>query len=435
MGYQALYNKYRPQVFEDVVGQENVVKILVNGIESDKIANGYLFIGNRGLGKTTLAKIFSKALNCDADEKPCNVCESCIAVNEDKSFDVVELDAASNRGVDTVRDVIINKVNYKPRKKYKVYIIDECHMFTNEAWNALLKTLENPPSYCVFIFCTTNPEKIPKTIISRVQTFTLKDIDNDDIVKRLKYICKKENISATNDALYAIARYSNGGMRDSISALDQLSGFEDNINMDTVSSILGLVSDDVCCNLFDSIINKDYGVCVNIIDEIVNNGKSVADIFDMCCAYTRNYIKVVNKCDISNSDISAVAVEFLTERSKENKLDYHYLLKLFIDGERQLRYARDKQLVFLNMISKYIEGENSSVVPKGLADKIAELEKLIKSKDIDIVLPKEDNINSVKDKIKKKLEQENEDYEPKTNVDEDNVADVFSNWFKKGKRK
>lgn len=356
MNYVALYNKYRPQTFEDVVGQENIVKLLKRSIEMDRIANGYLLIGNRGLGKTTLARIFSKALNCTGSDIPCNECEFCVAINSDKSMDVIELDAASYRGVDTIRDVVINKVGYRPRSRKKVYIIDECHMLTQEAWNAMLKTLESPPEYCVFIFCTTNPEKIPKTIKSRVQTYKLKDMDNNDIVNRLKYICKKESISADTDALYAIARYAKGGMRDSISSLDQLSLFGDRIDMGSVVSILGIIDEDVCNSLFMAICNRDYQMCVDIIARISADGKNIMDVFDMLCSYTRNYILLSSKCDVTDSDISDDAIAMLTELLKDKNLDYHYLMKLLVDGEKLLKFSSDKQLCFLSILSKYIDG-------------------------------------------------------------------------------
>lgn len=415
----ALFNKFRPQTFEDVVGQENVVAILKKSIETNKIAHGYLFIGNRGLGKTTLARIFSKALNCTGDgDRPCNECESCVAVNEDKSMDVIELDAASNRGVDTVRDVIINKVGYKPRSRYKVYIIDECHMFTTESWNAMLKTLESPPDYCIFIFCTTNPEKIPKTIISRVQTFKLKDIGNDDIVNRLKYICKKESIKYTTDALYAIARYSKGGMRDSISALDQLSTFEETVDIDLVSSILGMVDDDVCCELFKAICEKDYGSCVTIVNDLYQGGKSISDVFDVICSYTRSYIKLSCGCKIVNSDVSDTALGFIKKLVDKKLLNYHTFIKLLVDGERNLRYTNDKQLAFLGILSKYVLSDTISAVQKVGSD------SLDKDKSSSV------SADSIKETIKSRLSDESAD-DSDTPVTFDKAMEI---WFKKGKR-
>lgn len=413
----SLFNKYRPLTFDDVVGQDTTVSILKKAIETGKIAHGYLFIGNRGLGKTTLARIFAKALNCNADVVPCNECESCVAINEDKSMDVIELDAASNRGVDTVRDVIINKVNYKPRSKYKVYIIDEVHMLTTEAFNAMLKTLEQPPEYCVFIFCTTNPEKIPKTIISRVQTFRLKDIDNDDIVGRLKYICKQEGIKATNDALYAIARYSKGGMRDSISALDQLSSFGEKVDSELVSSVLGLVDEDVCCKLFDAIADRNYDECVSVVSDIYDNGKSITDVFDVLCSYIRTYIKIICGCKVNNSDVSDSVMEYLVNLSEKNCIDYHLLIKLFVDGERNLKYSNDKQLVFLGIISKYISGKTPTVEKP---------QKVAKQKEPDT---DDAPVSDIKNRIKQRVESDDNNDEPIT------MTDAIGKWFKNGSGK
>jgi DNA polymerase-3 subunit gamma/tau len=271
MGYVALYNKYRPKTFDDVCGQEKVVKILSSMVLQNKVSNGYLLCGNRGLGKTTLAKIFSKAINCDnVDDNgnPCNECVSCRAVNDGKSMDVIELDAASNRGVDTIRERVINKVQFKPSSRYRIFILDEVHMLTTEAWNAMLKTLEEPPEYCVFLFCTTNPEKIPKTIMSRIQRFNLSDMTNENIVSRLKYISEKESIDVADDALYLIARYAKGGMRDSISALDQLSTDGETITVETINDMFGLLPEDIVFNLLENIVNKDLKKSIELISTV-----------------------------------------------------------------------------------------------------------------------------------------------------------------------
>ena len=221
--YQALYRKYRPKTFDDVVGQDVIVKTLKNSIKNDMVSHAYLFCGPRGTGKTSIAKIFAKILNCTnlKDLEPCNECVSCIQVNTNQNIDIIEIDAASNNGVDEIRE-IRNKITLVPaNSKYKIYIIDEVHMLSGAAFNALLKTLEEPPSHVIFIFATTEPQKIPTTILSRCQRFDYKKISDSKIVERLKFIAKSEKINISDEALFEIARLSDGGMRDSISLLDQ----------------------------------------------------------------------------------------------------------------------------------------------------------------------------------------------------------------------
>ena len=227
MLYQALYRKYRPKTFNDVAGQEVIVKTLKNIIKNNKLTHAYLFIGPRGTGKTSIAKIFAKTINCEnsKDGISCENCDICISNNNNENIDVIEMDAASNNGVDEIRE-IKNHVTLLPTmSKYKVYIIDEVHMLTTGAFNALLKTLEEPPKHVIFILATTEPHKIPLTIISRCQSFEFKPIPKSVMTQKLKYICDEEKINVTDDALDLIAIDSNGGMRDAIGLLDQLNAY------------------------------------------------------------------------------------------------------------------------------------------------------------------------------------------------------------------
>ena len=243
--YQALYRKYRPSTFEDVIGQDVIVKTLKNEISNNHISHAYLFTGPRGTGKTSIAKILAKTVNCEHLNgfQPCEVCVSCTQINNRQTTDIFEIDAASNNGVDEIRE-LKSKVNLVPStSKYKVYIIDEVHMLTTGAFNALLKTLEEPPSHIIFILATTDPHKIPSTILSRCQRFDFKKISDKKIVERLKYIVKKEKINIEEDALYEIARLSDGGMRDSISMLDQVLAFsESTITVKEVHEVNGTLS-------------------------------------------------------------------------------------------------------------------------------------------------------------------------------------------------
>ena len=289
----ALPLKYRPMTFEDVVGQEHVVRTLRHAIESGRIANAYLFIGPRGIGKTTLSRIFAKALNCLSPKgvEPCGACENCRQIAEGRSIDVTELDAASHNKVEDVRP-IIDAVQFKPTaSKYKIFIIDECHMLSNAAWNALLKTLEEPPPYVKFIFATTEGDKVLATIISRCQRFDLRRIQTNQIVDRLKYICGKEAIHADEDALLAIARGAEGGMRDALSSLDQLIAFKgDTITEEDALSVFGLVSRSELEGLAGAILKGDAAVILRAVAAFDSAGKNMRRLAGELMVHFRNLV-------------------------------------------------------------------------------------------------------------------------------------------------
>mgnify|MGYP000914094794 CR=1 FL=1 len=276
MAYKSLYRKYRPTTFDDVSGQTFIIKILKNAIATNKISHAYLFSGTRGTGKTTIAKIFAKNVNCMnlIDGNVCGKCEICTTENTDDIQDIIEIDAASNNGVDEIRE-LKNKIKLAPVLcKYKVYIIDEVHMLSTGAFNALLKTLEEPPSHVIFILATTEPQKIPITIISRCQRFDFKKLSIIDIKNRLKYIAEKEHINITDDCLDEIAKMSDGAMRDAIGLLDQVSSFnEDSITIDDIYQISGSVPFKKIYELIDSYINEDIENILKTTEEIYNEGK------------------------------------------------------------------------------------------------------------------------------------------------------------------
>lgn len=278
MAYKALYRAYRPQRFEDMAGQEHITTTLKNAIKEKKIAHAYLFAGPRGTGKTTVAKLLAKAVNCTDEEisnRPCNECESCNSITRGDHPDVVEIDAASNNGVDEVRD-LIDKVKYAPiNGQYKVYIIDEVHMMSPAAFNALLKTLEEPPEHIIFILATTEPHKILPTIISRCQRFDFKRVEESDIERRLEFVLKKEVRKYDIEALSIIARLADGGMRDALSILEQCLAFNDELTVDNVNEVYGLLSMDNKINFVKQLLSKDL---VNVLDNLDNMLQGSVDI-------------------------------------------------------------------------------------------------------------------------------------------------------------
>lgn len=289
--YQALYRKWRPMIFEDVVGQEHISETLRNSVVSGRIAHAYLFCGTRGTGKTTCAKILSRAVNCENPQNgnPCNACPSCLGIMDGSILDVYEMDAASNRGVGDIRQ-IRDEVDYAPSNcRFKVYIIDEAHMITNEGFNALLKTLEEPPEYVIFILATTEPNKILPTILSRCQRFDFRRIGVDDISARIEKICRTEEIAITPDACELIAELADGSMRDGLSILEQCTAsVTDEIRKSDVSECVGIVDDSVLFSLCDSISDCDTVSALKITDSFLNKGKEVSSFFDDLINHFRN---------------------------------------------------------------------------------------------------------------------------------------------------
>ena len=291
MSHVALPLKYRPMTFADVVGQEHVVRTLRHAIESGRVANAYLFIGPRGIGKTTLSRIFAKALNCTSPKgvEPCGKCVNCREIAAGNSLDVVELDAASHNKVEDVKP-LLEQCQFAPASsKYKIYIVDECHMLSNAAWNAMLKTLEEPPPHLRFIFATTEGDKVLATIISRCQRFDLRRIQTHDIVARLKDVCAKEKVEATDDALLAIARGAEGGMRDALSSLDQLISFKGSkIEEEDVLGVFGLVSRSALESLAGAILKGDVAAILSAIDSFDSAGRNMRRISAELLGHFRN---------------------------------------------------------------------------------------------------------------------------------------------------
>ena len=332
--YIPLYRKYRPQTIEQIVGQEHIKKALANAIQMDRISHAYLFTGPRGTGKTSTARIFAKSLNCEKGPtiSPCNECENCKNITNSIPIDVIEIDAASNRSVNDA-DEIIQKVALAPvQSRYKIYIIDEVHMLTNQAFNALLKTLEEPPKNVIFILATTEVHKVLDTIKSRCQRFDFKRITTEDIAKHLRYISDQESINITDDALAYIAQNSAGGMRDSIALLDQLSVLNSSdsaISVDDINRLLGRLSFDSLTSLFTAVISSNQTEALDVLNNIYNQGNEPAQILSNLLEYLRNalILKSVGKSSVAGV-VQLNESQVNTIREKLESVEVHQIVSL-----------------------------------------------------------------------------------------------------------
>ena len=331
--YIPLYRKYRPQAIEQIVGQEHIKKALANAIQMDRISHAYLFTGPRGTGKTSTARIFAKSLNCEKGPSisPCNECENCKNITNSIPIDVIEIDAASNRSVNDA-DEIIQKVALAPvQSRYKIYIIDEVHMLTNQAFNALLKTLEEPPKNVIFILATTEVHKVLDTIKSRCQRFDFKRITTDDITKHLRYISDSEKINITDEALAYIAQNSAGGMRDSIALLDQLSvlnSTDSAISVDDINNLLGRLSFSALTDLFSAIAESNQNNALSVLNDIYNQGNEPAQILSNLLEYLRNALILKSVGDVDNTVVQLNKEQSATLKEKLNTIEAHQLVSL-----------------------------------------------------------------------------------------------------------
>ena len=351
MSYTALYRKWRPASFEDVRGQDHVVQTLKNQIVSDRIGHAYLFCGTRGTGKTSIAKIFAKAVNCESpvDGSPCGECRTCKNIAAGSSLNVVEIDAASNNGVENIRE-IRDEVQYPPTEgKYRVYIIDEVHMLSTGAFNALLKTLEEPPSYVIFILATTEVQKIPVTVMSRCQRYDFKRITVDTIVTHLQKLTEAEHISVEDKALAYIAKAADGAMRDALSLLDQCVAFHygEVLTYDNVLDVLGAVDITVFSQLFRAVVENRTKDCIQSLEEMVIQGRELGQFVTDFIWYLRNLLIVKSVDDAENMlDMSTENMNLLKEEA--GLIDGETLLRfirVFSDLSNQLRYASQKRVL------------------------------------------------------------------------------------------
>ncbi len=384
MSYTALYRKFRPGSFEEVKGQDHIVTTLTNQIKAERIGHAYLFCGTRGTGKTTIAKIFAKAVNCEhpADGNPCGECALCRAIASGASMNVIEIDAASNNGVDNIRE-IVDEVSYSPAEgKYKVYIIDEVHMLSMGAFNALLKTLEEPPSYVIFILATTEVHKIPITILSRCQRYDFKRITIDTIVGRMRELMEAEAVRVEERALRYIAKTADGSMRDALSLLDQCIAFHfgEELTYDKALEVLGAVDTSVFGRLFELVLEENVTGCIELLEEIVIQGRELSQFVIDFTWYLRNLLlarsseNIEDVIDVSTENMERLAAE--AQMTDANTLMRY--IRIFSELSGQIRYASQKRILIEVALIKLCRPGMETDIDSLLA-RIRDLEKKIES--------------------------------------------------------
>ena len=434
MTYQALYRTYRPRTFSDVVGQDVIVQTLKNAIINNKIAHAYLFSGPRGTGKTSVAKIFANAVNCEAEASkvPCGECETCKAILEDAVSDVIEIDAASNNGVDEIRE-LRDKVKYMPAQgKYKVYIIDEVHMLTIQAFNALLKTLEEPPAHVIFILATTEANKIPLTILSRCQRFDFRGITITNIVDRLKIIIETEKIDIEKEAVLEIARQADGSMRDAISLLDQVYSFsEGSIKVDAVYDVSGSVRRDVLLELITDLLNKDVSSAFKVLNTMIEDGKEIGKIVSDLISLLRDAL-IVKNVSVENEDENSELQQFA--KSISNDRIYFYL-DVLNETQNDIKWTTQKraylELALVKMIDhQTIDRINANEKLEMLVSRINQLERDLNNISIqEIKVIKQEEIKNSTKEVKEPKEKD----PLKKAVTVKEIEDILNNGDKKKK--
>lgn len=438
MGYTALYREWRPQTFDEVVGQEHITLTLKNQMKNNRIAHAYLFCGTRGTGKTSTAKIFSKAVNClnPQNGEPCNECEMCKKISAGLSIDVSEMDAASHNKVDDIRD-LIEEVKYPPQEgKYKVYIMDEAHMLTQGAVNAFLKTLEEPPENVIFILATTDPQKLPITILSRCQRFDFKRIKSDDILGRLTKITKEQGIFGDNKSLKLIARMSDGAMRDALSILDQaISMGNGKIDYEQVINMLGLVTNENLIKLTNTIIDKDVENSIRIIDNVVYAGKDINLFIKDMISHMRNLMmaKVTQKPE-DVLDMSEENIIFLKEQANKIRIEeIMRCIRILQECEEQSKWSKQGRIYLELSVIKMCRKEYDTS-KEVLLSRINNLEKIIKEGNITVNTKPKNNVEKSKSNNQSKVIEHKKEVTKDTSIEEGNedskitLDDVKKSW-------
>lgn len=438
MAYQALYRTYRPKNFDEVVGQDVIVKTLQNALLNNKIAHAYLFSGPRGTGKTSIAKILAKAVNCEKSptDNPCGVCPTCVAIQEGSISDVVEIDAASNNGVNEIRE-LRDKVKYLPSLgKYKVYIIDEVHMLTSQAFNALLKTLEEPPAHVIFILATTEPNKVPLTILSRCQRFDFRGISKKDIIRKLDEIRTHENILITNEAISEISRLAEGGLRDAISLFDQAVAFSDGeITLEDVYKVSGSVSKDNLLHLLTDILEKKASEALKLLNEIIEDGKEIPKVVSDLVMLLRDIL--VEKNVVFDTERATLYLEDFSKKFSNDKI--YFYLDILNKTQNDIKWTNQKRAYLELAIIKMIDHEQLKQIDSTeqislLMNKVNALELQVtklKSEPVRVVMPVE--TKPAEEPVVEKVKTDEPVY--KKDITVDDVKDILMNGDVKKKTK
>lgn len=409
MAYKALYRSYRPAKFNEVVGQKPIIKTLQNALKENKISHAYIFSGSRGIGKTTIARILAKAANCEQLEngEPCNHCKNCLAVNNDSTTDIIELDAASNNGVDEIRN-LLEKVNFLPSTlNKKVYIIDEAHMLTTSSFNALLKTLEEPPSYVIFILATTEPQKLPLTILSRCQRFNFKPLTITEIKERLRCVTEKENIEVTDEALISIAEAAEGGMRDALGILDQVSVYSDNkIEITDVENVTGKVSFYKSVEILNALRNRDASSALFSLNELIDMGKDVNNILTSITQLCRDALLYKTTDDVEFYKYVFDIKEFQEFTQNIEVSELFYYIDVLVDIQNKIKYSNSPKIFLeiglMKIASRANEDINIIERLNNLENKVNNGEFVSGSNYDQTSYPQADNrLNLIEGKIKK----------------------------------
>lgn len=386
MSYMALYRKFRPLCFEDVKGQEHIVRTLKNQIRADRVGHAYLFTGTRGTGKTTVAKILARAVNCETpvDGSPCGECTACKNILAGTGMNVIEMDAASNNGVDDVRE-IVEDISYSPAVgKYKVYIIDEVHMLSVAAFNALLKTLEEPPSYVIFILATTEVHKIPITILSRCQRYDFKRISIETIAERLRELMDQENVQVQERALRYIAKTADGSMRDALSLLERCIAFYygQELTYDKALEVLGAVDTDVFSRLLRSVLEEDVTGCISLLEEVIMQGRELVQFVADFTWYLRNLLLLKSSDTGEMEDVIDVSTDNLKRLKEEAQMaemgTVMRYIRVLSDLSGQLRFSGQKRIMTEMTLIKLCRPQ-MEVDTESLADRVRALERRVEN--------------------------------------------------------